>query len=91
MILNCLYRNLPPGDRVALLAPGAELPAVDVRVTVGALGSHVGEDGLGVTVGAGHTRVQSTQGEPSAIVIEFWHCTDRLPSQRGMAVLTWNV
>lgn len=40
----------PASDRVALLAGGAELPPMDVRVAVGAPRPHVAEDQVGVTL-----------------------------------------
>ena len=76
---------------MALLAIGSKLAAVDIGMAVRAAGAHVGENRLGMAVGAADALMKTTQREFCRVVIEFRDSPYRLPPQRGMAVLTGNV
>lgn len=60
-------------------------------MAVGALASHIGENGLRVTVGTADSFVEATQWEFCRVVIEFRNSPNRFPSQSGMTVLTRNI
>jgi hypothetical protein len=44
---------------MTLLAVSTHLAAMDIRMAVSAIGSGIGEHGLGVTLGAGNSLMQS--------------------------------
>jgi hypothetical protein len=44
---------------MTLLAVGTHLTAMDIRMAVGAIGSRIGKHGLGVTLGAENSLMQS--------------------------------
>ena len=54
VLLHLLDRNCPSPHRVALLAVGAELPFVNIGVTVLATLSHIRKHRLHVALAAGH-------------------------------------
>jgi hypothetical protein len=88
MVANCRNRHVPPADRVAVLAIGSELAAVQVGVTLRALGRRLGEDHVGVTTGAIHGMVQAQQRVARLpVMIEFRLFADRLPGGGGMALI----
>ena len=58
---DLLGGDFPSGNGVAVLAGGAELPAVDIGVAIRALLSNVGEDRLRVAQAAGHAFVHAAQ------------------------------
>lgn len=91
VILDLLHGNGPSTHRVALLAVGAQLAAVNVSVAVLALGAHVREHRLHVTLGAGHGLVHSAQWIPRLVVIKLRYGADRPPGCRCMTVLASNV
>jgi hypothetical protein len=82
-----LGNDAPTLHRMTLLAVRAHLPAVDVSMTIGAVRSRVRKDRLGVALRAGDSLVLAAQRVASRVVIEFRDSPDRLPSDRGMAVL----
>jgi hypothetical protein len=51
----------------------------------------IGKDGLGVTLRASDTLMQTPQGETGRIVIKLRYGTNRLPTIQGVAVLAGNV
>ena len=59
MAANRLNRNIPPFDRMAGVAIGAELAAVNVCVTIGAFLADVDENQLDVALRAGHLFVHA--------------------------------
>ena len=91
MLLDLLYRDLPSLNRVAQLAIGSQLTAVDIGVAIGALCAHIGEYGFGVALLATDACMQSAQWKFCPVVIELGHSADRLPAGKGMAVLAGNV
>lgn len=91
VLLDLLDRNLPPADRVALLAIRSQLPSVNVRVTILASLSDFGEYRLDVTLRAGHRLVHAAQRVSRLIVIEFGNRADGSPSICRVAVLARHV
>lgn len=69
------------------LAVGAKLTAMDVGVAIGAVGTHVLEDQVGVAPGAANSLVHAAQRIPGLIVIEFGIGADRRPTGIRVAVL----
>ena len=60
-------------------------------MAIGALASHVGENGLGMTVGTADSLVEAAQREFCRVVIEFRNRANRLPAQGSMTILTGNI
>jgi len=90
VLIDLLDRNIPTLDRVALLAVRPHLPLVDVSVAIGALRSHVREDGLGMALRTAHAFVHAAQRILRCVVIEFRNSADGLPPTNGVTVLTRN-
>ena len=90
VLLHCLQDDVPSFHRVALLAVRAHLPAMNVRMAIGAMCSCVDEDRFRVTLGTTHADVKSTQGVFCFVVVEFWIGANGLPSHRRVAVLARN-
>ena len=80
VLLNLLYGHVPSLDRVALLAIGAQLATMNIRVAVGALAADVSKNRLGVALLACDAFVQSAQRKFSAIVIELGKRTNGSPA-----------
>ncbi len=59
VVLDSLDRHLPSFDRVAALAVGTELAAVNVRVALGALGAGLFEHQACVALNARNLRVHA--------------------------------
>jgi hypothetical protein len=59
VLIDLLNRNFPTADRVAGLASRAHLTLVDVGVAVGAFGTDIAENHLGVTGGASYPFVHA--------------------------------
>jgi hypothetical protein len=76
---------------VALLTVRTHCSFVNVGVAIGASGSYVGKDRLGVTLGASHIVVHPAQRIFGLVVVKFRDRADGLPSDRGVAVLAGNV
>jgi hypothetical protein len=91
VLLNRLDGNLPAENRVALRAVRAELGAVNVSVTIGALFSNVGENRFGVASGAGNFFVHAAKRVSRGIVIEFSNRPNGGPTRVGVAILAGNV
>ena len=87
MLPHSLQNDVPAFDRVALLTVRTHLTAMDVSMTVRAIGSSVGEDGLGMALRTGHTFVQTAEGVSRFVVIKLRDRADRFPACRSMAVL----
>lgn len=91
VLLDLLDRNLPPADCMALLAIRSQLSPVNIRMTVLASLSHVGEYGLDVTLDAGHGLVHAAQRVSRLIVVEFRNGADGSPSICRVTVLARHV
>ena len=78
---------LPARRRVAAFAVGAELPPVNVRVTVRALGPDVGENHADVALRAGNTLVQAAQRVARPAVVKLQNVAEGLPGCEGVAIL----
>ncbi len=91
VLLNLVDRNLPAAHGVALLAIGAQLPAMNVGMTILAALAHVAEYRLGVALRTSDRRVHAAQRVSRLIVIEFRHRASRGPAVCGVAVLAGNV
>ena len=86
--LNRLHSRLPSLDRVAVLASGAQLAAMEIRVTIGALLANIGEDLRDVARTAGDFLMHATQRKPSLrVVIEFRNGADGPPACCGVTVV----
>jgi len=90
VLVDLLHRDVPSLDVVALLAVGAHLALVNVRVAIGALLADVGEHHLDMALRAVHTLVHAAQRIFRGVVIELRNGADRLPSAQRVAVLTRN-
>lgn len=91
VLSHALQGDVPPFDRMALLAIGAHLTPVNVGVAVRAIHTYIGEHRLGVALRAGHSLVQSAQRILGLIMVELGNRTNRLPSHRGVTVLAGDV
>jgi len=90
VLLDRLNRDIPSQDRVAFSAVGAELTAVDVRMAVRTILSHIGEDRFSMALRAVNFFVHSSKGIPRGIVIELGNGANRRPASARVAVLAWN-
>jgi len=90
VILHLLHGNVPALDGVALLTIRTHLPAVNIRVAVGAILSHVGEDWLYVALNARHFFVHAAQRIVRLVVIKLRHRADRAPARRRVTVFARN-
>ncbi len=86
MLLHRLTRDVPALDGVTGLAVGAHLAAVNIRMTVRAFRSHVGEHKLDVTRTAVHLLMHAAQRKTRAVVIKFGNIADGLPTGVCMAI-----
>src|SRR5260370_6526249 len=88
VLLDVLDGNLPSLDRMAVLAVGSELSAVDIGVAVSARVANVRKQQFGVAVSArAHGRVHATQRIPGLAVIKIRHRTNWFPTRTGVAGL----
>ncbi len=86
VILHCVRGYLPSADRMAILASGAELAAMDVGVAIRALLTDLGEDFADMTLAAGHVLVQPSQRELGfGVVVELRLSANRFPAHARMA------
>ena len=88
VLLHLLDGNIPPAHGVTLLTIGAELALVNVGMAILAALADVGEDRLGVALGAGHGLMQAAKRIMRLVVIELRNGANDFPALRGMAVLT---
>jgi hypothetical protein len=91
VLVNLLGGNLPALYAVALLATGAELTFVNIRVAIGALVTYIRKYQFDVALGTGDFLMQPTQRVPGLIVVKFRRASDRLPSAEGVAVLARDI
>src|SRR5260370_1489141 len=88
VLLDVLDGNLPALDRMAFLAVGSELSAVDIGVAVSARVANVRKHQFGVALSArAHRRVHATQRIPGLAVIKIRHRTNWFPTRTGVAGL----
>ena len=80
MLIDLLDRNIPALDGVTLLAVGAHLGLVNVRMALPALRSDIRENRLGMALRAGNTLVHAAQRILGGVVIKFRNGADRLPT-----------
>ena len=91
MLLNLGNGDLPPSNRVTLLAVRTELAFMDVGVAILAALADTCENGFDVTLRASNVFVHATEWILSLIVIEFRNGPNRLPCACGMTILTRDV
>jgi hypothetical protein len=91
VLLNRLDRHLPSENRVALRAIRAELRAVNVGVTIGAILANVREYRLGMASRAGYFFVHAAKRIPRGVVIEFGNGANGNPACVRMAIFAGNV
>jgi len=86
VVLNLVNRDAPSPHRVAVLASGAKLAAVNVGMTIRALLAHLREDFADVALAASYIGVHGAERVfRFGVVIELRLGADRLPAHRGMA------
>jgi hypothetical protein len=90
MVFCARQRNTPTSDGVALLAIAPHLPAVEIRVAIGALPAHIAEHKLGVTLPAFHAGVHPSQRIGSVRMLEVGKRPDWFVARGGMAVRAWS-
>ena len=92
VVLDGIYSNPPPANRMTILAGGSELAAMDVGVTIRALLTDVAEDLAGMALGAGYILVQGSQREfRLGVMVELRFRANRLPAHAGVAALAGQV
>lgn len=91
VLLNRLDRHLPSKNRVALGAIRAELRAVNVGVTIGAVLANARENRFGVASRAGYFFVHAAKGVPRGVMIKFGNSTNGSPACVRVAILAGNV
>jgi hypothetical protein len=91
VLLDRLHRHLPSENRVALRAIRAELGAVNIGVTIGAILANVGENRLGMATCARYFFVHAAKRVPRGVVIEFGNGANGSPACVGMAIFAGNV
>ena len=91
VLLDLLHADLPSLHGMALLAVGAQLSAVNIRVAVLAALPNIGEHRSNVALHARDRLMHATQWISRLVVIEFRKRSDRLPCIRGVTVLAREV
>jgi hypothetical protein len=91
VLLNRLDRRAPSENRVALRAVRAELSAVNVGVTIGAILANVRENRLGMAPRTGHFFVHAAKRVPRGVVIEFGNGANGSPASVGVAIFAGNI
>jgi hypothetical protein len=77
---------------MAVLASRTQLPAMKVRVAIGALGANVGKDARDVAVAASDVLVHASQSEARLIiVIKLRNRANGSPACGGVAILAGNL
>jgi hypothetical protein len=88
VILNVPVGDLPAFHGMATFAIRAELAAMDIRMTIGAMSTYILENKRGVALGAAYILVHSPQRIAGVVVIELGDGADRLPTRVRVTVLT---
>ena len=91
MFFDLLGGLIPAVDGMALRAIGAHLPAVNIRVTIGAILGDVYEHWLDVALNAVHLFVHAAKRVLRFVVIKFGNRTNGAPASSGVAVFARNV
>ena len=91
VLLNRLDRDLPSEDSMALGAVLAELSAMNVGVTIGAVLANVGENRLGMASRAGYFFVHAAKRVARGVVVEFGNGANGDPAGVGVAIFTGNI
>ena len=91
VIADGLDVDLPSLHRVALLAVGSELAAVDVGVAICAMCTHIAEYQAGMALGAPDALVHTAQRVARLVVIELGEAAYRLPTGEGVAILAGTI
>jgi hypothetical protein len=87
MLLDLLRLDFPALHRMTLLTIGAELAAVDIRVTIRTSQAHVGKDKIGMAPYAVHFFVHPAQRVARPVVIKFRNAANWLPACIRVTVL----
>lgn len=87
VLLHRLEDDAPSLHGVTLLAVRTHLPAMNIGMAIGAMHASVREHRLRVTLCTTHAHVKAAQRIFRLVVIEFRNGADRLPANRGVAVL----
>jgi hypothetical protein len=90
VFLNGGKTDLPSADGVALGAIRAKLSAMDVGVTIRAILSNVGENGIQVALRAGNFLMHSSQRIARLVVVEFGVGADGVPTGCNVTVFAGN-
>jgi hypothetical protein len=88
---DSLQNDIPAFDGMTLFAISSHLAAMNIGVTVRAIGTGVGEDGLGMTLCAGYAFVQTAQRISGLVVIKLGDSANGFPTRGGVAVLTRDI
>ena len=88
VVLDLLNVDLPTLHRVAALAVSPKLAAMNVCMTLGALGAYLLEHHVCMALCAGNLRVHAPQRVGSLVVIELGEGANRLPTRVCVTVLT---
>ena len=91
VLLNRLDRDLPSEDGMALGAVLAELSAMNVGVTIGAVLANVGKNRFYVASRAGYFFVHAAKRVTRGVVAEFGNGANGDPAGIGVAIFTGNV
>ncbi len=91
MVTDRRHGNLPALHRVTRFAIRSELAAVKVCMAVRAFLSDVRKDQFHVALAALHFLVHTAQRVARLVVVKLRNTADRLPTQRGVAVLAGNI
>ena len=91
VLLDLRHRHLPAQHRMALLAVGSQLPAVNVGVAVLAPLADVGEHRFDMALCTGHGLMHATQRILRLIVVEFRNGANRTPGRCRVAVLAGRI
>ncbi len=86
MVFRGSQRNAPATDGMALLAIAPHLPAMEIRVTVGALFSDTGKHQLCVALTAIKAHVHSAKRIPGLSMVEIREGTNRFAACSGVTV-----
>ena len=90
VVLQLLYGNVPPLNRVTLRTIRAHPPLMDVLMAVLTVFSHVGENRFDMTLRAFHFFMHAAQRITGFRVIKFRNRADGTPTCGGVAVLARN-
>jgi hypothetical protein len=88
VITKVLHGSLPTSDRMAILAAGTKLAAVDVGMAIRTFIAHVLEDRADVTAGARHITMHTTKCVTGFFVmVEIGPRANRFPASSRVASL----